>query len=83
MLLAFRKGTQMEKVRRTYTLTSIGVIFTFLITLLLGMALGFILNLTVFTPMISQNCNDGIMRMDGHIYETRFCIVNRMESSKG
>lgn len=73
----------MEKVRRTYTLTSIGVIFTFLITLLLGMALGFILNLTVFTPMISQNCNDGIMRMDGHIYETRFCIVNRMESSKG
>ena len=86
MLLAFifffRKGTQMEKERSMYTLTSVGVIFAFLTTLILGMVLGFIVNLTVFTPMISQNCNDGIMRMKDGIYETRFCVVNRMATPK-
>lgn len=84
MLLAFFlcKGTQMEKERATYSMTSVGVIFAFLMTLLLGIILGFILQLAVFSPMISQNCNDGIMRMNGGIYETRFCIVNRMDPPK-
>nr|DAR84327.1 MAG TPA: hypothetical protein [Caudoviricetes sp.] len=72
----------MEKERTTYTLTSVGVIFAFLTTLILGITLGFILQLTVFSPIISQNCNDGIMRTKDGIYETRFCIVNRMETPK-